>query len=171
MDRFLSWQRLFAAIFIVFITSIQFLLPRSLPAQNKPTWSAEEKPIAEQIGGLRKLPDDVRARTTTKDLALRIRELPATPNKLRLPGDWPIYLPKAISGTIRFRKSPTHLRRQFMSSLPYRKRTAIQTRFTRNWQAWCAMNMCKRASTRRNSRPRWPDFKPTTRTASAPISL
>ena len=85
MNRFLSWQRLSVAIFVVFITSIQLLLPHSLPAQNKPTWSAEEKPIAEQIGGLRKLPDDVRARTT-KDLALRIRELPATPNKLRLAG-------------------------------------------------------------------------------------
>ncbi len=35
--------------------------------------------------GLRKLPDDVRARTT-KDLAVQIRELPATANKLRLAG-------------------------------------------------------------------------------------
>ena len=37
----------------------------------------------EQIHGLRQLPDDVRARTT-KELALQIRQLPATPNKLRL---------------------------------------------------------------------------------------
>jgi len=46
-------------------------------------WSAQEKPIAEQIHGLRQLPDDVRARAT-KDLALQIRQLPATPNKLKL---------------------------------------------------------------------------------------
>ncbi|MGA3349838.1 MAG: hypothetical protein ABSC33_12525 [Candidatus Sulfotelmatobacter sp.] len=69
----------------VFIMGIPLLLPRPLPAQNKPTWSAQEKSIAEQIGGLRRLPDDVRARTT-KDLALLIRELPITPNKLRLAG-------------------------------------------------------------------------------------
>jgi len=53
-------------------------------AQQKPiAWSAEEKPLADQIHGLRALPDDVRARTT-KDLALRIRQLQGTENKLRL---------------------------------------------------------------------------------------
>ncbi len=52
-------------------------------AKQEIVWSAEEKPIAEQIHGLRALPDDVRA-TTTKDLALKIRTLPATGNKLRL---------------------------------------------------------------------------------------
>ena len=46
-------------------------------------WSAQEKPIAEQIHGLRQLSDDVRA-GVTKQLALQIRQLPATPNKLRL---------------------------------------------------------------------------------------
>ncbi|MGA3315169.1 MAG: TlpA disulfide reductase family protein [Candidatus Korobacteraceae bacterium] len=46
-------------------------------------WSAQEKPIAEQIHGLRQLSDDVRA-GVTKQLALQIRHLPATPNKLRL---------------------------------------------------------------------------------------
>jgi len=46
-------------------------------------WSADEKPLADQIHGLRGLADDVRAETT-KDLALKIRKLPATENKLRL---------------------------------------------------------------------------------------
>jgi peroxiredoxin len=46
-------------------------------------WSDQEKPIAEQIGKLRSLPDNVRA-TTTRDLALKIRALPTVPNKLRL---------------------------------------------------------------------------------------
>ena len=54
-------------------------------AQDKVVWSDQEKPIAEQIRGLRKLDDDVRARTT-KELALQIRQLPAVPNKLRLAG-------------------------------------------------------------------------------------
>jgi len=51
--------------------------------QKQIVWSAEEQPLHEQIHGLRSLPDDVRARTT-KDLALKIRQLPATDNKLRL---------------------------------------------------------------------------------------
>ena len=53
-------------------------------AQKKEiVWSAGEKPLHDQIHGLRDLPDDVRARTT-KDLAIKIRQLPATENKLRL---------------------------------------------------------------------------------------
>src|SRR5262249_44272664 len=52
-------------------------------AQQPPNWTDQEKPIADQIKGLRALADDVRAQTT-KQLALQIRELPATPGKLRL---------------------------------------------------------------------------------------
>jgi peroxiredoxin len=51
--------------------------------QNKIVWNDQEKPIAQQIGTLRSLPDDVRARTT-KQLALQIRQLPAGANKLTL---------------------------------------------------------------------------------------
>ena len=61
------------------------LLTISLPAQEKIVWSDQEKPIIEQIRGLRKMDDTVRARTT-KDLALQIRKLPVLPNKLRLAG-------------------------------------------------------------------------------------
>lgn len=52
-------------------------------AQQTPNWTEQEKPIEAQIIGLRGLPDDVRAQTT-KDLALQIRALPATPGKLQL---------------------------------------------------------------------------------------
>src|SRR6202158_3075159 len=53
-------------------------------AQKKDViWSADEQPLADQIHGLLALADDVRAKTT-KDLALKIRMLPATENKLRL---------------------------------------------------------------------------------------
>jgi peroxiredoxin len=55
-----------------------------LHAQDKKIeWSAREKPIVEQIRGLRKLPDDVRPQTT-KTLALQIRQLPPDPNQLSL---------------------------------------------------------------------------------------
>ena len=58
--------------------------PASLRAQEeKIVWSDREKPIAEQIRGLRAVPDDARA-DATKNLALEIRRLPVTPNKLRL---------------------------------------------------------------------------------------
>jgi peroxiredoxin len=55
----------------------------SLAAEKQVSWSAQEKPIAEQIAKLRSLPDDVRARTT-RDLALKIRALPVSENKLKL---------------------------------------------------------------------------------------
>src|SRR6202035_2601016 len=58
--------------------------PASLRAQEENIiWSDREKPIAEQLRSLRALPDDVRA-GATKNLALEIRQLPVTPNKLRL---------------------------------------------------------------------------------------
>jgi peroxiredoxin len=60
------------------------LSPVSAWAQKQEiVWSAQEKPIYDQIKNLRSLPDDVRA-GVTKQLALQIRQLPATPNKLRL---------------------------------------------------------------------------------------
>ncbi len=64
------------------ILLVMTLLP-SLSAQDKTVWSDAEKPIVDQLRGLRKLDDTVRARTT-KELALQIRQLPAVPNKLRL---------------------------------------------------------------------------------------
>jgi peroxiredoxin len=58
--------------------------PAGLRAQEqKINWSAQEKPIADEIGWLRSLPDDERVHVT-KDLALQIRKLPATPNKVLL---------------------------------------------------------------------------------------
>ncbi len=72
------------AIFISALMATGVLFPPKIPAQNKEVvWSANEKPIADEIRGLRGLADDVRAETT-RDLALRIRKLPTTKNKLRL---------------------------------------------------------------------------------------
>jgi len=63
-------------------TLILGLSTQSLFGQ-KIVWSDRERPIAHQIESLRSLPDDVRARTT-RQLALEIRQLPVTPNKLTL---------------------------------------------------------------------------------------
>ena len=76
----LASRRSVAAILHV---SVLLLLSVALSAQSKIVWSDQEKPIVEQIRGLRKLDDTVRTRTT-KDLALQIRQLPAEANKLRL---------------------------------------------------------------------------------------
>jgi peroxiredoxin len=46
-------------------------------------WSAREKPLSDQIEGLRGVSDEVRGRTT-REIALAIRALPTSANKLRL---------------------------------------------------------------------------------------
>src|ERR1700685_2228701 len=85
----MPWKPLFRATNIsVGLTAFLFAVISYEPSfvlaqQNKIVYSADEQPIADQIHGLRALPDDVRA-ATTKDLALQIRKLPATENKLRL---------------------------------------------------------------------------------------
>lgn len=60
-----------------------WLVPSASAQSKEIVWTTEEKPIADQIRTLRSLADDVRAETT-KDLALKIRKLPPTKNKLRL---------------------------------------------------------------------------------------
>jgi peroxiredoxin len=68
-------------IIIIFsIATIGLLLSSRLQAQEL---SKPETAILDQLKHLRKLPDDVRARTT-KQLALDIRRLPKTPNKPNL---------------------------------------------------------------------------------------
>src|SRR6476661_10204093 len=67
------------------VASLILFLTIPVSPQQKTVWSTQEQPIAEQIKGLRKLDDTVRARTT-KDLALEIRQLPVGPNKLQLAG-------------------------------------------------------------------------------------
>jgi len=67
------------------IATLILFLAVSVSAQQKTVWSAQEQPIADQIKGLRKLDDTLRARTT-KQLALQIRQLPVVPNKLKLAG-------------------------------------------------------------------------------------
>jgi peroxiredoxin len=74
---------LFFALVATLAASLTFGLQLASAQKKEVVWSADEKPLADQIHGLRALADDVRA-GTTKDLALKIRKLPATENKLRL---------------------------------------------------------------------------------------
>jgi len=77
----------FAAGLCISAAGLLLSRPPYLRAQtHQAIWNKQEKPIADQIRGLRGLPDDVRARTT-KNLAIKIRQLPVTPNKLRLAAD------------------------------------------------------------------------------------
>jgi len=69
--------------FVALVALLVLGLQLAWAQQKQVAWSADEKPIADQIHGLRALADDVRA-GTTKDLALKIRKLPAGENKLRL---------------------------------------------------------------------------------------
>lgn len=54
-----------------------------LAQKQEIVWSDQEKPIVDQLHNIRNVPDDLRP-GVTKDLALKIRQLPAVPNKLRL---------------------------------------------------------------------------------------
>jgi peroxiredoxin len=77
--RKFSRIRLFVAALLIGV----WLAP-ALSAQSKErVFTADEKPIADQLRTIRSLPDEVRAQTT-RDLALNIRKLPATKNKLYL---------------------------------------------------------------------------------------
>jgi peroxiredoxin len=74
----------FALLFCTASFMVAGASPLELRAQgDKIEWSSQEQPIVDQLHGLRKLPDDVRAHTT-KELAVQIRQLPSTPHKLRL---------------------------------------------------------------------------------------
>jgi peroxiredoxin len=80
-------SRLYGPIFLyatLCVLAVGVVCPVQTWAQKQEiVWSAQEKPIYDQIKTLRSLTDDVRAHTT-KDIALEIRGLPASENKLRL---------------------------------------------------------------------------------------
>jgi peroxiredoxin len=76
----------FAATLCLFAVVFLSRSPALRGQGQQVVWSNQEKPIADQIRSLRGLADDVRGRTT-KNLALEIRQLPVTLNKLRLAND------------------------------------------------------------------------------------
>src|SRR5258708_25795518 len=73
-----------ARSFSLCVASISLYFPAEVRAQGQQiVWSKEEKPILEDIRTLRKLSEGNRAKTT-KQLTLKIRQLPAGLNKERL---------------------------------------------------------------------------------------
>jgi peroxiredoxin len=69
---------------IVFAVAAALTSAASLAASwSEIAWSPAERPIQDKIGGLRNLPDKERG-AAMRSLALQIRRLPATPNKLRV---------------------------------------------------------------------------------------
>ncbi len=75
---------LLAASLCFFTAGALFFPAETLAAQKQHiVWSGQEKPIVQKLGTLRQLPDSTRAEVT-KQLALQIRELPASRNKLAL---------------------------------------------------------------------------------------
>src|SRR5258708_8712707 len=74
---------MFFVLVAMLVALVSFPMQVASAQKKEVVWSGDEKPLADQIHGLRGLADDVRA-GTTKDLALKIRKLPATENKLRL---------------------------------------------------------------------------------------
>jgi hypothetical protein len=99
-----SFRTMVSITILIGMAGVMALSSRFAAAQDKKTvWSAEEKPLAEQIHGLRGLADDVRARVT-RELALKIRQLPANENKLRLAVGLAGLSTEGDLGTIRYRK-------------------------------------------------------------------
>jgi len=68
-----------ARLFLVLFGAL-LLCSAALTGQQKVIYSDQEKPLAEQLRRLRSMPDDQRAKAT-RDLALQIRQLPASANK------------------------------------------------------------------------------------------
>ena len=78
---------IFGSLFYLFIAAPCSNLLTPLRAQDqKPVWTSDQKPLADKIQGLRQLPDDVRA-LATKQLALQIRQLSSSANKVALAED------------------------------------------------------------------------------------
>ena len=65
------------------VTALVFIAHPASAQRQQIVWSEQEKPIVQQLRGLRQVPDEKRGQAT-KDLALAIRKLPASPNKLTL---------------------------------------------------------------------------------------
>jgi peroxiredoxin len=76
-----------AGFLCIFVAGLGLFDLKPARAQlQQPVWTSDQKPIADKIQNLRSLPDDVRA-LSTNQLALQIRQLPASANKMTLAYD------------------------------------------------------------------------------------
>jgi peroxiredoxin len=72
---------LFCAAFLIFAPALIASSPAA--AQDEIQWTADQKPLADQLKTLRDIDDHARP-AATRDLAEKIQRLPASTNKLRL---------------------------------------------------------------------------------------
>jgi peroxiredoxin len=80
-------RNIFAGVFCVLAAcAMLFLVGRLAAQQGGPAWASDEKPIYDQIKGLRALPDNQRA-SETRSLAIQIRGLSNSPNRVLLAED------------------------------------------------------------------------------------
>ena len=73
-------------IALAFTMAMLYRAPGAAGQGEKIVWTKAEAPIFQTLRGLRRLPDDVRAKTT-RETALEIRKLPAGKHKVMLAGD------------------------------------------------------------------------------------
>ncbi len=130
------------------------LLTASALAQDKVVWSDQEKPIVEQLRGLRKLDDTVRVRTT-KELALQIRALPIVPNKLKLAGALAESVDRRRLWERHFAGSHHHSRRRHCASSLPQENLGSPTSCMWNWLPWCGTNICRPLRTILSLPRRW----------------
>lgn len=71
------------SMFLVSVVLFATCIPSSRAQEKKPQWTPTQAPIANNIASLRSLADDVRPRATQM-LAMQIRALPPSANKLEL---------------------------------------------------------------------------------------
>jgi hypothetical protein len=104
-------------------------------------WSKQEKSILEDIRDLRNLSEGNRAKTA-RQLALKIRQLPAGTNKQRLAVTLASRLQKEMPARTPCRRLQPLWLSRFANNRLQQVRRGPRCR-TPNWRNWCTTNMCK----------------------------
>lgn len=79
-----QFRAVLVSVILFFVSTATLFHPRLLTAQGQaPKWNAQEQPIVKRLNDLRQLPDNARG-LETKHLALEIRKLPPSFNKVEL---------------------------------------------------------------------------------------
>ncbi|SRR5258708_3228393 len=122
--------------------SIALCAPVAAEAQTQQiAWSKQEKLILEDIRDLRNLSEGNRAKTT-KQLALKIRQLPAGLNKIRLAVTLASLSTEGDAGKDTLQEVATTLLTRFANNR-FRRVRRGPTCPTPNWRNWCITNLSR----------------------------
>ena len=120
--------------------TISFLMAATALAQSKPiVWSAAEKPLYDQIRTLRSIPDNKRG-AVTKQLALDVRALPLTPNKVTLADNLADLSTEGDFGREHSRKLPPRWPKPCATKQRWQPPACPKNPTSRSHN-WCATNM------------------------------